>query len=230
MSIPFLIIRNHQREPSMTEFQAVQISIDDTINYKVYVSKAVPLADVTVTANLELLTTNREDTNALDSKISGALQDFLPVDWEILGQERSSATPGYENIKLKALAKISADQNRNLAERARRANREGLEFGNISVNRNLRQDEVNQVMKELWFEAVSKVNEHLPAFHEATGREWRIGDIVLGTPEGGHRSRNVKGGYRDEVDDLLGELMESGLSGVEKVSLIANVTLKSARP
>ena len=84
-------------------------------------------------------------------------------------------------------------------------------------------------MKELWFEAVSKVNEYLPEFNRVSGRQWRIGDVVLGTPDGGHCSRNTKGGYRDEVDDMLGDLMESGLAGAEKVSLIANVTLKSAR-
>jgi hypothetical protein len=187
----------------------------------VYVSKAVPLADVTVTASLELLASSRDDSHALEAKIDTALRDFLPVEWEILGQERSSATPGFEHIKLKALAKVSADQNRN---------REGLEFGNISVNRSLRQDEVNQVMKELWFEAVSRANEHLPEFNRVSGRQWRIGDVVLGVPDGGYRNRNTKGGYREEVDDMLGDLMESGLSGVEKVSLIANVTLKSARP
>jgi len=214
----------------MTAAQVVQLSLDDTINYKVYVSKAVPLADVTVTANLELLVSSRDDSDALRGKIDSALRDFLPVEWEILGQERTSATPGFERLKLKALAKVSADQNRNLVERARLANREGLEFGTISVNRSLRQDEVNQIMKELWFEAVSKANENLPEFNRVSGRQWRIGDVVLGTPDGGNRNRNVKGGYREEMDDLLGELMESGLSGIEKVSLIAGVTLKSTRP
>jgi hypothetical protein len=214
----------------MSTAQVVQLSIDDTINYRVYVSKAVPLADATVTANLEILVSNRDNNEDLDARIRTALRDFIAVDWEILGQERSSATTGYERIKLKALAKVAADQNRNLEERARKANREGLEFGQIAVNRALTQDQVGQVMKELWFEAVSKVNEHLVEFNRASGRQWRIGDVILGAPDGGFRARNAKGGYREELDDMLGDLVESGLSGAEKVSLIANVTLKSERP
>ena len=70
------------------------------------------------------------------------------------------------------MAKIPAKENRNLEERAARANREGLEFGHVQVSRNLPQDQVNQIIKELWFEAVEKVTEHLADFNRASGRQY----------------------------------------------------------
>ena len=205
--------------------------IDDTISYKIYVAKAVPLADVTVTAQLVLMVSNRDENLDLDSRIRGALKDFIDTDWTLLEQERSSATPGFERIQLKAMAKVPAKENRKLEERAAGANREGLEFGHVYVSRNLPQDQANQIIKELWFEAVEKVTAHLEEFNRASGRTWRVGDITLGVPGGGRQSgRQSKGGFIEDPDEPLGKFMESGLSGAEKISLTADVTLRSAKP
>lgn len=214
----------------MNSLRLLDVPTDDTLSYKVYVSKAVPLADVTITANLDVLVSTRDKSEALDAKIHAALQDFIATNWDIVSQERHGATPGFERVSLRALAKVPVEQSRNLKERANKANRVGLEFGHLSVNRSLPQDLVGQIMKELWFEAVTKVNGHLDEFGRVSGRIWRIGNISLGVPGGRGRVRNEKGGFRDEVDDPLGDLMESGLSGVEKISLIAEVTLRSERP
>ena len=205
--------------------------IDDTISYKIYVAKAVPLADVTVTAQLVLMVSNRDENLDLDSRIRGALKDFIDTDWTLLEQERSSATPGFERIQLKAMAKVPAKENRKLEERAAGANREGLEFGHVHVSRNLPQDQANQIIKELWFEAVEKVTAHLEEFNLASDRTWRVGDITLGVPGGGRQSgRPSKGGFIEDPDEPLGKFMESGLSGAEKISLTADVTLRSAKP
>ena len=207
------------------------LPIDDTISYKIYVAKAVPLADVTVTAQLVLMVSNRDENLDLDSRIRGALKDFIDTDWTLLEQERSSATPGFERIQLKAMAKVPAKENRKLEERAAGANREGLEFGHVHVSRNLPQDQANQIIKELWFEAVEKVTAHLEEFNLASDRTWRVGDITLGVPGGGRQSgRPSKGGFIEDPDEPLGKFMESGLSGAEKISLTADVTLRSARP
>ena len=215
----------------MTTSPALQLPVDDTINYKIYVAKAVPLADVNVTAQLQLMVSSRDNNPDLDSRIRSALKDFIDTDWTLLEQQRNSATPGYERIELKAMAKIPSSENRNLDERAARANREGLEFGHVQVSRNLPQEQANQIIKELWFEAVEKVTSHLKEFSVASGREWRLGDITLGVPGGGRSSgRMTKGGYIEDPDEPLGKFMESGLSGVEKVSLTADVTLRSVRP
>ena len=210
---------------------ALQFPVDDTISYKIYVAKAVPLADVTVTAQLQLMVSNRDENPDLDSRIRGALKNFIETQWTLLEQERSSATPGFERIQLKAMAKVPAKENRKLEERAAGANCEGLEFGQVHVSRNLPQDQANQIIKELWFEAVEKVTAHLSEFNLASGRQWRIGDIALGVPGGGRQSgRLTKGGYVEDPDEPLGKFMESGLSGAEKISLTADVTLRSAKP
>jgi hypothetical protein len=223
---------NSPLEISIMSFsRTLQLPVDDTISYKVYVAKAVPVADVTVTAQLELMVSNRDENPDLDSRIRGALKDFIDTDWTLLEQERSSATPGFERIQLKAMAKIPAKENRKLAERAARANREGLEFGHMHVSRNLPQDQANQIIKELWFEVVEKVTAHLAEFNRASGRQWRVGDIALGVPGGGRQSgRPTKGGYAEDPNEPLGMFMESGLAGAEKISLTADVTLKSVPP
>lgn len=215
----------------MSTLTSLQLPTDDTISYKIYVAKAVPLTDVSVTAQLEMMVSNRDDNQDLDSRIFGALNDFIDTDWTLLEQKRSSATPGFERVSLKAMAKIPAKEDRKLEERAARANREGLEFGQIQVSRNLPQEQANQIIKELWFEAVEKATGHLDEFNRVSGRQWRLGDVTLGVPGGGRSSgRPIKGGYVDDADEPLGKFMESGLSGVEKVSLTADVTLRSARP
>ena len=105
----------------MTTTPALQLQVDDTISYKIYVAKAVPLADVNVTAHLELLVSNRDANLDVDSRIRGSLKDFIDTEWTLLEQQRKSATPGYERIELKAMAKIPSSENRNLDERAARA-------------------------------------------------------------------------------------------------------------
>lgn len=216
-------------EAIMIDAQLIQLPVDDTIRYKVSVSKVVPLIDVTVTADVELLVANSDKNEDLDAKVRSALQDFIPVDWEILSQNRAGATPGYERIDLKVLAKVPSSDNRNLEERARKAHRVGLELSNISVKRARPQDEVNQIMKDLWFEAVGRVREHLADFNKVSDRVWRIGDITLGVSPNAKTVRYSKGGYREELDDVDDDLMTSALSGAEKVSMVADVTLKSAR-
>lgn len=209
----------------------MQLPMDDTISYKIYVAKAVPLVDVTVTAQLELMVSNRDENPDIDSRIRDALKDFVDTDWTLLEQERSSATPGFERIQLKAMSKVPAKENRKLEERAARANREGLEFGRITVSRNMPQEQANQIIKELWFETVEKVTGHLEEFNRASGRQWRIGDVTLGVPGTGRQTgRMTKGGYVEDPEEPLGIFMETGLSGLEKISLTADVTLRSMRP
>ena len=61
---------------------------DDTLNYKVLVSKLVPRSDVVVTVGLELMLNAHDKGAELDQRIFEALRDFIPVEWELSGQER----------------------------------------------------------------------------------------------------------------------------------------------
>jgi hypothetical protein len=214
--------------------QNVTISLpqDDTLNYKVYVAKAVPRGDVAITVNVRLIASTQDnEVERINARLREALQDFISADWKFVGNTREGLTPGFEKILVQAIAKVPAEENRNLEERARKAGREGLELGEIAVKRALPQDQVNQIVKELWFDAVRKTREHIVEFNEASGRQWRLGDIVFGVPGSGQQPRQfAKGGYREDATESLADLVESGLSGADKISLIAEVTLKSSRP
>ena len=214
----------------MNQDQPFQILVDDTINYKVYVSKAVPLGDVTVTAHIDMLLSGNDESQSVEDKIQSALNDFIPASWTIVDQDRRGATPGYEKISLKAIANVPVTENTQLEERAAKANRKGLEITHVSARKNLPQETVNQMIKALWFDVIERVNTHIKEYDRVSQRTWRIGDIVLGVPGGGSRTRLTKGGSVEEGDQPLGSFMESGLSGVEKVSLTADVTLKSSKP
>ena len=213
------------------ETLSINIPSDDTLCYKVNVSRVIPRGEVTVSAQMIVVVKTQANDNAgLDQRINAALKAFLPTQWESLGYERSGLTPGYEQVRVQAIAKVPADENHNLEERARRANSEGLEFGEITVKRSLPAEQVGQIVKEMWFDIISRVNAHIPEFERSSGRQWRIGNIVYGVPDAGHRQESRKGSYRDEIDDVLSGLADVGLAGAEKISLTAEVTLKSTRP
>lgn len=202
---------------------------DDTLNYKMRVSKLMPRSEVVVTVMVTLILNARQKGAQLDHRIFEALNDFIPVDWGLSGQERQSAAPGFERLSIRAVATVSRDQDWNLEQRAKNANRHGLELGPVVVKRSFSQEHVNQVVKELRFEAVRKVVEELPEFDKASGRIWRIGDISIGLSDDESPPHTSKRGLIDDRDDRLGQMVESGLAGVEKITLVANVTLKSGR-
>jgi hypothetical protein len=216
---------------AQTETLSINIPTDDTLCYKVNASRVIPRGEVTVVAQMIVVVkTQTSDNTGLDQRINAALQAFLPTEWESLGYERSSLTTGYEQVKVQAIAKVPAEENHNLEERARRANSDGLEFGEITVKRSLPADQVGQIVKEMWFDIIGKVNLHITEFERTSGRKWRIGNINYGVPDAGRRQESRKGSFRDEIDDVLGGLADVGLAGAEKISLIAEVTLKSPRP
>lgn len=205
---------------------------DDTLQYKVYVSKAVPRGEATLTATIVLIvSTHNNAPEIVNQRVFEALAAFVAVPWDGMSSERETISPGFEKVQVHVLAKIAADENRNLEERARHASREGLEITSIKVKPTLPQEQVHQIVKALWFETVDKVNRHLAEFNRASGRIWRIGDLVFGVPETG-KTRTVmsKGSYREEPDELIGEMFESGIAGLDKIGLATQVTLKSARP
>lgn len=205
-------------------FSAVQLlSMDDTISYKVYVAKAASLFDVGVTAQLVLMDRARDAPPDLVSRIRGTLKGFIHTEWPFLEQGHSSVTPDFERIQLEAMAKVAAMENCKLEERAVGANREGLEFAHVQVSRNLSKD---QIIKELWFDVLEKVSNHLEEFNRVSCRKWRVGNLALGVPRGGRQSgRQSKGGFIEAPDEPPGKFMESGLSGAEKISLTADVKL-----
>lgn len=209
----------------------IPLHLDDSLRYKVLVSKAVPRGEVTISVRVTVVVNTKDGSNAeIDSRIRAALKEFIPADWDFVDYVRRGLTPGFDQLTVQALTKVAATENRNLEDRARRANREGIEFGEISVNRSLPQDQVNNIVKDLWFETVTRVNTHIAEFNRTSGRVWRIGEITYGVPAGGGRRPPAgKGAYRDQMEDMLADMDEAGLSGAEKISMVAEVVLKSPR-
>ena len=54
-------------------------------------------------------------------------------------------------------------------------------------------DKVAAVVKDLWFQAIERVKEHVEHFDRLTGRRWRIGNIEFGLPERGGDRQTMKG-------------------------------------
>lgn len=96
----------------------------------------------------------------------------------------------------------------------------------------LSSEKMDEAIGALRLEILQRVQVQIVDFGKATGRTWRIGDIAFGTDDPGHydEARTGKGAYRDD-NDLLRSLDESGsvqgLSSMERIKLLANVTLRA---
>ncbi len=205
----------------------------DTLRYRVQVQKALPQDDVRMTVPVTALVHTRDhDQAALRQSIREALSAFVPAEWGFSRIDRGGDAVGYERVQLTATARVKAGENFDLAERARRASREGLTLGQPRVDYALSPEKVDEVVRALRIEVLQRVQAHIAEFDRATGRAWRIGDIAFGLDDAGEfaAQRTSKGAYRDAEDVLLalGEAgVAAGLSGAERIKLVATVTLKA---
>jgi hypothetical protein len=201
----------------------------DSLRYRVIAQRTVTQETVSVTINVTLLVSaNQTNQATLQRLVRDALNHFIPKsEWVFSTLYRdANAVVGYEQVTITASARIPSSQNYNLRERARLASREGLTLSQPNVNYNLPVAQVNRVVHELRGEIVAGVLREIDIFDRQTGRKWRIGDIEFGigdrnemhTAKGAHRST----GYEDLLDSD-GE----GLSGAERISLVAEVCLRA---
>lgn len=208
----------------------------DTLRYRVQVRKALPQDEVRITVNVRALVQTRDtDQPALEGRIRKALNAFLPADWMLSRIERGGDAVGYERVELTATARVKASENYNLAERARRASSEGLSLGAPDADYALSAEKVDRIVEELRYEIVRQVQGHIAQFSKETSRTWRLGDISYGAEQHASLSsrRTGKGAYRDTEDPLAlldADYEAGGLSGAERVTLYAEVTLKSDVP
>lgn len=202
---------------------------DDTLRYRAIAQRTLAQDTVCVSIYVALLVSaSQTDQAELQRQIRDALSRFIPsVDW-VFSTLRREANPtvGYEQINVKASARIPSTQNFNLDDRARRASREGLTLSGAVVDYSLPVSLVNKVVHELRGEIVGTVLLELSDFERQTGRKWRIGDIEFGI--GGRSDEyTTKGASRSSgYEDLLDPDGE-GLSGAERISLIAEITLRT---
>jgi hypothetical protein len=207
----------------------------DTLRYRVMAHKTLAQEDVRMLAQVVALVRPAErDQPALDRRIREALAAFIDADWTFSRIERQGEA-GYERVTLTVSARVKAAENYDLAERARRASREGLTIGMPRADYSLSRERIDTVFDELRLEILRRIGEQAQAISAATGRAWRLGDVAFGAEAGVlGRAATAKGAYRDEGDALFAAIddvdPDRALAGAERITLVAAVVLKSAVP
>lgn len=214
----------------MTEIHAY--SPDDTLCFKLHTTRTEVQETVQVSLPITLLVQpSQQDQKVLDTQIRTALQNFIAADWVFSTIRREGETLGYERLHLSAKARVSHAEIYNLKERARSAGREGLELGDPRINYKLPSSKVSEVNNAMRLQLLEDVMQQIPLLNHATNREWRIGEVYFGQRRAGNEegvTRFAKGGYREDSDEDVGS--DVGLTGGERFSLIAEVTLRSVKP
>lgn len=199
---------------------------DDTLRYRAIAQRTLAQETVCIGIQVTLLVSAAQtDQAALQREIRHTLGRFIPgVDW-VFSTLRREPIPavGFEQINVKASARIPSAQNFNLDKRARRASHEGLTLSHAEVDYRLPVNLVNPVVHDLRGEIVGTVLRDLGDYERQTGGKWRIGDIEFGM--GGRNDEYTAKGARRGAghEDLLGSEGE-GLSGAERISLVAGFT------
>lgn len=202
---------------------------DDTLRYTVLVTKAVAQETVRINVSVTVLARPDETIDAvLAERVRPALQNFIRGEWMVSGLERQGDAVGFERVSLRAATRVAFAENFNLTERARLASLNGLSIVDPEVDRALAPDKVAAIVKDLWFQVIERVKEHVEHFDRLTGRRWRIGDVEYGVPERGGERQSMKGARRADAEQFWASTDDAGtLQGAERVSLVARVTLRA---
>jgi hypothetical protein len=222
--------RNFMAMPVQARCDGSTVGVD-TIVFKIHASRTevqdTAQVRVPITA---LIQVSQSDTSSLDGSIREALQSFMTADWVFSAIRREGESVGYERVKLMATARVPHSEVYNLKERARVASREGLEIGQPEVSYKLPAHKVTSTHQALRMSILADVMGQLPDFAQVTGRPWHIAHVQFGVREQNAEEslRYSKGGYRSSSEEDVDS--ESGLTGGERFSLLAEVTLRSARP
>ena len=204
---------------------------DDEINYRISAHRVLRRRTVQVTVPVELLVGPDEaDQAAIEARVREVLARFLHGDWATSSMTRTGASAGYERLLLTASIRVPLEIAFNLEERARAAGMRGISLGEPMLDYRVARSIVAKATSELRKEIVDQVNAQIAQFNEWTGRTWRIGSINLGVPAGAGQ-RTTKGAYRSEdgLDEEI-EYEQDRRGGVERLQIVASVTLRSAVP
>lgn len=202
---------------------------DDSLRFRVIAQRTLSQETVLLSVKVALLVSaNQTDQSELQRWAKSALVQFVPnVEWGFSTLRRqSNAVVGYEQIEIEASARIPCDQNFNLKERAQLASREGLSISHVKVSYALPVYLVNEVVHELRLEIIHDLLKEIAHFEQLTGRKWRIGDVEFGITGRGDEY-TAKGASRSTGYEAILDPDCEGLSGAEKISLVAEVCLRS---
>lgn len=208
------------------------IQTDDYLRYRLVASRTLAQEDARIRVDVTaLVSTGQTDQVELERRIRGALMSFVAAEWSFSAIRRLGEAVGFERLCLQASARVPNREIYNLEERARRASTEGLALGAPKVDYRLPSKRVNEIVQELRAEIVQEVKHHIEQFRQLTGRSWRIGDIVFGAWDPRDEFRTTKGAYRStsgsEEVAYLAEAEEQGIFGTERITLVAEVSLRA---
>ena len=205
---------------------------DDTLRFKPFAQKTITQEDARITVEVNALVSTAEQTpNALQQRIRAALARLIPADWAFSAIQRGGEAVGFERVTLTASARVATTELYNLDERARQASSEGLSLRAPTISYALPSARVSATVQALRLQILDDVKRQLEEFRAATGRDWRIGDVAFGVRDSRAEFRSGKGAYRssdDSIGDLFEDTDEEGITGSERISLVADVCLRAA--
>ena len=205
---------------------------EDTLRFKLFAQKAIVQEDARITVEVHaLVSTSQTDRKSLEQKIRAALTALISADWSFSTIQRGGEAVGFERVTLNASARVAIAEIYNLEERARQASTEGLSLREPKISYAIPSQRVNETVEELRRQIVDDAKRQINEFDQLTGRHWRIGDIAFGILDNRGEYRSSKGAYRASdvaIADLFSEADDAGMTSAERISLVADVTLRSA--
>lgn len=204
----------------------------DTLRFRVHSHVTVPQHDLRINVAVTALVKSHDaETEQIHQRIRETLNSFIEAQWVLSRIRREADATDYERLQLHATARVPVTENYNIEERARNAGGEGLTLSSPAVDYSLPADRVSQVTQQLREQVLLDVLQQVEACRRITSRDWRLGDIEFGVESRSnlaHARTSEKGAYRDELSDQIFIDDEgAGLTGAERIVLLANVTLKA---
>ena len=205
---------------------------DDTLRFKLFAQELIHQEDARITVEVHaLISTAQNDRKALEQKIRNALNSFIAADWSFSTIQRGGEAVGYERVTMNASTRVPIAEVYNLEERARKASAEGLSLKEPKINYSIPSKRVGETVEKLRRQLVEDAKRQITEFDQTTGRTWRIGDIAFGIVDNRAEFRTGKGAYRsadDAIADVFSDADDVGMTSAERISLVAEVTLRSA--
>lgn len=205
----------------------------DTLRFRLQAARTLSQQDIRLaTVVTALVPAAENDPVALERRIRETLSRVVKTDWTFTRIERDAEAAGYERIQLKASARVPVAENWNLVERMRAASRDGIALSAAEVSYALSSEKVDAAVEALRLDILRLAADQAAKMSEASGRRWRVGDIEFGTAglAQDSRRRTGKGAYADSDDSLeMLALLDTpmGVTGGERITLVAQVTLKA---
>jgi hypothetical protein len=206
---------------------------DDEIRYRIVAQRTIVQEEARVAVPVTLLVSTAQiDQAELERRIRAALKRFIDADWVFSLVRRAGEAVGYERVTLTAWARVPHREVFNLNERARRASSEGLSLGEPQIDYTLPLSRLNEIAHELREEIIHQVKRHIADYTAWTGLNWRLGTLTFGVPGPLADRRTAKGVYRSDEDIAFSMLPDddeqAGVTGAERVSIVAQVVLRAA--